>query len=201
MKILFLTNNEITTPLINWLKNQNEELIVYSDKINLTFIKNIMPNIIISYNYKYIIGKDLIRNYSNWIINLHISFLPWNKGADPNVWSFIEDTPKGVTIHLINEGIDTGQILLQKEIKFLNDKETLKSTYNILHNEIQKLFKKNWEQIKKMKISPYVQKDLGTFHLKKEFDKISKNITPNGWNTTIVELKNNYESLSKVNDN
>ncbi len=27
------------------------------------------------------------------IINLHISYLPWNKGAYPNVWSFIDETP------------------------------------------------------------------------------------------------------------
>ena len=53
------------------------------------------------------------------------------EGQDPNLWSFIEDTPKGVTIHEIDEGIDTGDIIFQKEI-VLNSNETLASSYEKL---------------------------------------------------------------------
>ena len=66
---------------------------------------------------------------------MHISLLPWNRGYHPNIWSFLEDTPKGVTIHYINEGIDTGDIIVQKEIVIDEDKETLKSSYEILHEK------------------------------------------------------------------
>ena len=51
-------------------------------------------------------------------INLHISYLPWNRGADPNLWSAV-GMPKGVTIHYINDGFDTGDILFQKAILFV----------------------------------------------------------------------------------
>jgi len=73
----------------------------------------------------------------NRAINLHPSLLPWNRGAHSNFWSFLEDTPKGVTIHIIDEGIDTGDILLQKKIKFDQSKETLRSSYGRLQQELQ----------------------------------------------------------------
>lgn len=46
-----------------------------------------------------------------------MSYLPYNKGTHPNYWSFIENTPKGVMIHEIDKGIDTGNIIVQKKIK------------------------------------------------------------------------------------
>ena len=47
-----------------------------------------------------------------------MSYLPYNRGAHPNFWSFVNNTVKGVTIHEIDQGIDTGKIILQKSIKF-----------------------------------------------------------------------------------
>ena len=48
------------------------------------------------------------------LINLHISYLPYNRGSYPNYWSFKENTPNGVSIHHIDDGIDTGPVLVQK---------------------------------------------------------------------------------------
>ena len=148
MKILFLSNNAISDNLIYWLRNiAKEEVIVYDKPISIEFLKKIKPNFIISYNYRFIVKQEIINYIKNNIINLHISLLPWNKGADPNVWSLLEDTPKGVTIHIIDEGIDTGPILIQKEVYMDESIETLKSSYKKLHREIQELFKIKWNDI------------------------------------------------------
>lgn len=157
MKILFLGGNEHSLELSKWLIGQGEEVIYYQDKIDLIFVKEINPDFIISYNYKYIIPKEVVRAYYPRIINLHISYLPYNRGYYPNVWSFLEDTPKGVSIHLVDEGVDTGDILLQKEVFIDEEKETLRSSYLKLQREIQELFKENWEAIKSLKIKPFKQ--------------------------------------------
>jgi len=73
--------------------------------------------------------------------------LPWNRGANPNFWSFVEKTPKGVTIHKIDEGLDTGPIILQKEIEIDDRKNTFRSSYEVLHSIIQELFRKNYLDI------------------------------------------------------
>lgn len=165
MKILYLTNNDNALELYNWLKIQGEEVLLCSEKITLEFLKSFAPEIIISYNYKSIIKKDVIEYMNGNIINLHISLLPWNKGAHPNFWSFIEKTPKGVTIHYIDEGLDTGDIIIQKELFFNENEETFKTTYDKLNYAITELFKENWNKIKEKQFSRKPQrKDIGTFH-------------------------------------
>jgi methionyl-tRNA formyltransferase len=69
---------------------------------------------------KKIINEDLVNKLKNPIINLHIGYLPFNRGFHPNLWSFLENTPSGVTIHEIDKGLNTGPIILQKQINFKN---------------------------------------------------------------------------------
>lgn len=91
------------------------------------------------------------------IFNLHISLLPYNREASPNFFSFIENTPKGVTIHQIDEVLDTGPILAQKELFFDESKETFASSYEKLILEIQMLFKENWSSISDKNYQLYAQ--------------------------------------------
>src|SRR4051812_7901162 len=80
------------------------------------------------YGYRYLIREPLLSRYRNRIINLHISLLPWNRGADPNLWSWLEGTPKGVSLHRIDAGLDTGDLLGQRRLWF-GPAETLASSY------------------------------------------------------------------------
>ena len=197
MKILFLTNNDISLDLCEWLKNNEKQVILYNKKLTLNELINLNPDFLISYNYKYIINKDVLKETKGKAINLHISYLPWNRGAYPNVWSFLENTPKGVTIHLIDEGIDTGDILVQKEILINEEEHTLKSSYILLHEEIQKLFKENWEKIKNREIIQKAQKGQKTIHYKKDFEKIKPLVVQKGWHISIKELKKFYKEEVK----
>ena len=122
---------------------------------------------IISYGYRHIIDSSTLIKTKNPIINLHISFLPYNRGAHPNYWSFKENTPKGVTIHFIDEGIDTGPILVQEKL-FFGLSETLESSYIKLKARIEKLFYDNFDDIIKKKILAKPQIHSGTFHKKSD---------------------------------
>ncbi len=190
MKVLFATNNEITKPLYQWLKQQaGEEVTLYSEKPTFTFVKELSPDIFVSYNYKYIISEEIITLMDGKIVNVHISFLPWNRGADPNLWSFLENTPKGVTIHLIDKDVDTGNILLQKRFELNERVETLESSYKKLHDEIQKLFIVNWTRIKNFQISPSLQPGQGSCHYKKDSVKIKDFFGDKFWFMLIYKLK------------
>jgi len=202
MKILFLTNNEISENLINWLRREaKENVTVFSNKILKEVIENYQPDLVISYNYRYIIKKDILDLLQNKIINLHISFLPWNKGAYPNMWSFLEDTPKGITIHQIDAGIDTGNILFQKKVNFEEENETLSSSYKILHEEIQNLFKSNWRKIKNFRIVPRPQPNGGSIHYIKDFERIKHILGNEGWDLKIPELKIRFNKIKEQVNN
>jgi methionyl-tRNA formyltransferase len=173
MRICFLSNNGITKTLSDWLGNKaRDDVILFSQKITLDIVRHINPDFIISYNYRYIIDECVLNFMKNRTVNLHISLLPWNRGAHPNFWSFMHDTPKGVTIHLIDAGIDTGDILFQKEICFGENIETSRTLYMISHKEIQRLFMSRWGNLKHFKIQPFEQKGEGTFHRSKDFEII-----------------------------
>jgi len=197
MKILFLGGNK-TRSLVDWLEKRGEIVIYKESKITLDWVREIKPDIIISYNYKFLIPKEIIELMKGKIINLHISYLPWNKGAHPNVWSFLEDTPKGVSIHYVDEGIDTGPIIIQKEIFFDENKETLRSSYNKLHEEIHMLFKENWENIKKGDLKPKEQPPGGSIHYKRDFKIFKPFIREKGWDTPIKELKEKFMKAKAI---
>ena len=97
-------------------------------------------DLIISYNYKHIISEDIIKLFPHKIINLHIGYLPFNRGADPNAWSFIDETQPGVTIHEIDKGIDTGDILIRKKVHIDTYFHTFRSSYDKLNSILQELF-------------------------------------------------------------
>jgi methionyl-tRNA formyltransferase len=181
-KCLFLGYTNKETDIINFLRKKNFLVLEYRNKLlSSNLIKNY--DLILSYGYRRIIKKNIIENLKRPIINLHISYLPFNRGADPNFWSFKNKTPKGVTIHEIDDGIDTGDILFRKKINFLIKKNTsLKDTYFILRSEMEKLFKKNFNRIVSGKYKKIKQISKKNLNLKKDLPKKLS------WNTPIKKL-------------
>jgi len=162
LKFLYLGNK---SPVYDYLSFIGETHIT-QQKITPQYISEY--DWVVSYGYCHILKNHHILSSLNPILNLHISYLPWNKGADPNYWSWVKNTPKGVTIHAIDEGIDTGDIFIQKEVNF-NGNETLSSSYNKLKNEIEDLFINNFENIVKGRILPQKQSQGGSLHYVKDF--------------------------------
>lgn len=104
-------------------------------------------DLILSYGYRRIIDRDVVREYGGprgKIVNLHLSFLPWNRGADPNFWSWIDGTPKGVSLHMVDAGIDTGPIVLVRGVRFHGQEHTLATTYADLRRAAVGMIQHSW---------------------------------------------------------
>ncbi len=187
-KILFLGYDTTETKLINFIKNYNIKVTQTNQKLNKS-VKSY--DIIICFGYRHIIKKNFIDKCNCPIINLHISYLPYNRGAHPNFWSFFDGTVSGVTIHLVDAGIDTGPILFQKKIIFKNE-NTFFETYKKLFNEVENLFIKNFKKIIENNFKPKQQSKLGTFHLYSDLPENFK-----GWNSNI---KKEIKRLKKFNN-
>lgn len=186
-KILFLGYNEESTSLINELKRHGCHVEQRSDKLKWDNDFNEF-DLIISFGYRHIIPGKFLERHQGKVINLHISYLPYNKGAHPNFWAFYDGTPHGVTIHFIDEGLDTGDILFQKEVIFANP-STFAKTYSKLVSEIEYLFIENIEKILNKNFSPEKQQGKGTCHKSSDLPYF-----PGGWDAeitpTISALKN-----------
>lgn len=186
--VLFLTNNENTNDLYEWLCEKEEKVYRVENKLTLEMVRHLAPSYIVSFNYRHIIPKDILDEMGGRVINLHTSYLPYNRGSSPNFFSFMDNTPKGVTIHKIDEGLDTGAILCQKEFFFDEEKETFATTYEVLLKEIKKLFIDSWEDIKSGKIISREQVGEGTCHRMKELEAI-RSQHPFSWNDVIADVK------------
>jgi methionyl-tRNA formyltransferase len=149
---------------------------------------------IISYGYKYLIKGELLERYQGRIINLHPSLLPWGRGYFPNFWSHVFGFRKGVSIHLIDAGIDTGAVLAQRE-HFFDDSDTLRTSYYELQMSMLCLFTKVWGPIRNEKVIPLPQNlsDGNTFY-KKQFD-LAFPFLPKGFDTRLVEVQSLREKI------
>jgi methionyl-tRNA formyltransferase len=141
---------------------------------------------LISYRFRHIIPGAILNEFPRRAINLHISYLPWNRGADPNLWSFLEDTPKGVTIHYLDEGVDTGDILAQEAVSHRPD-DTLRSSYDRLNAAIESLFLSVWPEIRVGRRQGRAQPPGGTWHRSRDRAEF-EHLLIHGWDTPVAAL-------------
>lgn len=186
MKILFLgPYKESQNKIINYLKKDKNQIININTDINFEKIDDNF-DFLISYGYKYKIRKKILQKIKIISLNLHISYLPWNKGADPNFWSFAENTPRGVSIHEINEKIDDGPIIYRRKISFKKS-DTLFSSYHTLLASIESLFCEKWKYLKKNNYKKKMIYEKGSFHSSKDIDNYI-NFLHKGWDTEVKNI-------------
>ena len=198
MKILYLSPHR---QLIEFLERGGDEVVQYLEpladkhedekthKIYYTLrpeaielLKDI--DFIISYGYRSIICPEITDRFKGRAVNLHISYLPYNRGADPNLWSFLEDTPIGVTIHCLDGNIDTGDVIVREKVEFDLETDTLRTTYRRLSETIEALFCRVWPEIRAGKVNPLPQL---TYHRARDKDKYHDLLT-RGWDTPIKDI-------------
>ena len=189
--ILFATNNANTEELYRWLSEREPKVYRIENKLTPEAVEQMAPSFIISFNYRHMIPEEVLRRMPGRVINLHTSLLPYNRGSNPNFFSFLYDTPKGVTIHLVDRGLDTGDLLCQREITFDEEKETFASSYDRLLLEIADLFRENWEKIKRGDVVPRRQEGEGSFHRMRELTAIREQM-PFTWFETVANFKRRY---------
>ena len=196
LNIVLAANNKVGLEITKYLLNQKENIsalvlhpksnskfsreiknatsvnkIFYGDQINeskvIREISTLKPDLFISAWFGYVLKKEFIKIFPLGCINLHNSFLPYNRGKYPHVWAIYKNTPYGVTIHYIDENIDSGSILTQKRIPIFAT-DTAGTLYDRSINEIIKLFINFWPKYRLGKIKSKPQdKNSATHHYAK----------------------------------
>lgn len=147
-------------------------------------IRESCPDIIISAYYRKIFPKELIDIPNLGVINIHPSLLPEYRGPVPTAWAILNGEKEfGITIHKVDSGIDTGNILVQQKYK-INDNETGHDLYLRAMDLGAKLFIKNFNKIIQKKITPKKQKKGGSY-----YGKLKNRVLIN-WKDSAVNIKN-----------
>lgn len=78
-------------------------------------IRSLNPDTIVVVYYDQILKRDLIAVPASGCINLHLALAEEYRGCYPTTWAIINGEERtGVTLHYIDEGIDSGDIIAQK---------------------------------------------------------------------------------------
>lgn len=174
--VVFLGINDAGMRVYEWLCDR-ESVFVHSlltTKEQLQSIEAIQPDYIVSCGYRHIVPQQILALPTEGCLNLHPSLLPFNRGANPNVWSIVEGTPAGVTLHYMREGVDTGEIVAQQQVE-QTFADTGKTLYERLEDSQVTLFQQVWPDIESGTVSGEKQAaDAGTFHRTAEFEELCR---------------------------
>lgn len=108
-------------------------------------------------------------------INCHPSYLPFNRGVHPNFWCLVDETSCGVSLHYIDEGIDTGAIIAREPLR-VSWEDTGETIYHRSRELIVELFKRTYSEtngFREVRGIPQ-QEDGTTFHRKKDIEEASR---------------------------
>lgn len=108
----------------NVLRRHNIPIVELEKGINhpdsLEVIKSYLPDVLVSIAGNQIFKKPLIDLAPKGCINLHTALLPKYRGLMPSFWVLKNNEKKtGVSVFFVDEGIDSGPIIVQKEVEIL----------------------------------------------------------------------------------
>ena len=179
---------------------QNKGLKIYQpEKIrkNIEFIeeiKNLNPDVICVVAYGKILPKEILEIPKLGCINVHGSLLPKYRGAAPIQWAVLNgDKKTGVTTMYMDEGMDTGDMILKEEVEIGED-ETTGELWQKLSKTGGKLLVKTLKEIENGTAPRQKQSNDYTIApmLSKEMPKID-------WNKkTVQEIKNLVRGLNPI---
>ncbi|MBX2827790.1 MAG: hypothetical protein KTR22_06485 [Flavobacteriaceae bacterium] len=143
----------------------------FTDEKAMAILSELDVDYIIGIHFPYIIPKRVLDIPNIGFLNLHPSYLPYNKGWHTPSWAILSGDPYGATLHFMSEGLDEGDIIHQKEIN-IQPNDTANSLYaRVLDLEFD-VFTEAFESLKTLQPNNMKQTHMGTSYKKKDLFKI-----------------------------
>lgn len=163
-------------PLLIQPKYNTVEYSLFIQKIKLLDYDSILSNC-----YSMIIRPDVLEYCNYNAINVHWSLLPLNRGPNPVQWALIKgEAYTGVTLHFIDDGVDTGDIVEQIEVTIDDDDTWVslnhklkKASDNILEIGIKNLISGNYKRRQQLEITASTNKRLDPDYPRIDFSNMS----------------------------
>ncbi len=154
-------------------------------------LEELKPDVVIVVAYGKILPKDFLEFAKYGCINIHGSILPQYRGAAPIQWSVLDGNEfAGVTSMQMNEGLDTGDILLVEKTK-IEENETSGDLYDRLTVLGADVLLKTLDAIKTDLLNPQKQDDSKSSYAK----MLDKSLSKINWNLSALEVHNKIRGL------
>lgn len=109
----------------------------------IEMLRSLDLDYVIGVHFPYIVPEEILELPRIGVVNLHPAYLPYNRGWHTPSWAILEETPIGATVHFMDSGLDTGDIVTQERLE-VRPEDTAHTLYQrILALELQ-LFRESW---------------------------------------------------------
>jgi len=147
-------------------------------------------DLVVCSGYHLRIPPTICDEFSGRIINIHAGCLPWARGIGPTLFSTMLDYPLGTSIHLIDSGLDTGDLLLEDRMD-VRPNDTLRTLYARLLEDVNQLFVKFLDLLVSNRATRAPQRQVGPRAYSRnrtEFETVLE-VCPNGYDTELEYIK------------
>lgn len=154
-------------------------------------LKSINPDLIVVVAYGQILSREILELPKYGCINVHASLLPKYRGAAPINWAIINgELETGVTIMEMEEGLDTGDMIIKKSIPIEEDDD-----YISIHDKLSFLGGKTLIEAINQIVEGVCKKTPQDDSLSNYAKMIFKSTGKIDWNKTGKEIKNLVRGL------
>lgn len=190
--------HKLTPPPVKVLAEQNGISVYQPESLKknadeyISIINDIKPDIIVVAAYGKILPKEVLDIPTFGCVNIHGSLLPKYRGAAPIQWAVLNgDKETGITTMLMNEGLDTGDILMTEKTK-IGENETASELFERLSLMGAELMLKTIDNLQKEKISPKKQDNSKATYAQ----MLSKDLSNIDFNRPVYEVHKKICGLS-----
>jgi methionyl-tRNA formyltransferase len=172
IRVVVLGLNDVGERLLDWLEQRDDTdvVAVLTDSSDLDRVAELAPDLLLSLGFRHIVPESVLSVPDRGAVNVHKSYLPYNRGANPNVWSIVEDNPAGVSIHYMTSEVDAGPIIDRRHVPVEPDDDG-RDLYERLEAAQIEQFEDVWPEIRDGTADTVDQTTLpeGTVHRKRDF--------------------------------
>jgi len=109
-------------------------------------LRDLQLDYIICIHFPLIIPSSILSIPREGVLNLHPAYLPFSRGWHNSIWAMLENKPYGATLHFMNKGVDTGDIVHQLQLH-IRPEDTGDSAYKRALALEFEVFKEAWPSL------------------------------------------------------
>jgi len=138
---------------------------------SLALLSSMQIDYILSVHYPHLFCAEILRIPKVGTLNLHPAYLPFNRGWHTPSWAILEKTPMGATLHWVDEGVDTGDIALQRQVAVMPE-DTADSLYKRTLQQELELLREAVPLLRTRKLPRKPQNGPGTAHKQRDLEAV-----------------------------
>jgi methionyl-tRNA formyltransferase len=136
-------------------------------------LRELEADYLVSVHFPYIIPPEVLDLARIGTLNLHPAYLPYNRGWHTPSWAILDGTPYGGTLHWVDEGLDTGQIALQRRVD-VRPNDTANGLYQRVLAAEEELFIEAIPLMRERRLPRLPQPSGGSAHVKADLTAVRR---------------------------